>query len=162
MFKTGDTVALKSGGQAMTITSVTDNQNAVCIYFFDGGDLAEVTVPTSTLMHVDMAHGPKNLGDPEWYEANEQESEGFEESIVDSEYLHISNGGVNFDIIDSEFGPAIEIKARQFGHQTGGMRLYVTPEVLTRLSMLFAAGSIYAFTNDPYVIAINPSKKTTN
>ena len=47
-FEAGDVVILKSGGEPMTVVSV-ENQEAVCLWTGDDGDLFRETIPVIAL-----------------------------------------------------------------------------------------------------------------
>ena len=47
-FAAGDVVFLKSGGEAMTVVAVEDDE-AVCIWIGDDGDLFRESIPTVAL-----------------------------------------------------------------------------------------------------------------
>ncbi|MDP2409286.1 MAG: DUF2158 domain-containing protein [Pseudolabrys sp.] len=47
-FAAGDVVILKSGGEPMTVVSV-ENENAVCLWTGDDGDLFRETIPVIAL-----------------------------------------------------------------------------------------------------------------
>ena len=52
-FVAGDIVALKSGGQAMTIAEI-HGDNAVCLWVGEEGDFFRETIPTIALITVDL------------------------------------------------------------------------------------------------------------
>lgn len=70
--------------------------------------------------------------------------------VLSEVYLHINNGGITFGVIDTQFGPAIQVSAGHFGHLTNDMLIYVRPEDLKRLGTLFEGTSEYSFST-PYV-----------
>lgn len=55
------------------------------------------------------------------------------EDIKGQVYFHINNGGVNFKIINSEFGPLLKMEASHFGSPTGSVGVYVKKDDLVYL-----------------------------
>jgi uncharacterized protein YodC (DUF2158 family) len=54
MFQPGDIVALKSGGQSMTVSAVSD-ENVECIWIGEEGDFFRETVPAAVLKAAEAA-----------------------------------------------------------------------------------------------------------
>ena len=73
------------------------------------------------------------------------------DKIIDEVYLHISNGGVTFSIIDSEYGPKIQIHSSTFGNNDTTKDILVEKEALLRLSELFKKAYEYQDFADDYV-----------
>jgi uncharacterized protein YodC (DUF2158 family) len=53
-FAAGDVVFLKSGGEAMTVAAVEDDE-ALCLWTGDDGDLFRETIPTAALQTAQAA-----------------------------------------------------------------------------------------------------------
>lgn len=52
-FTPGDIVTLKSGGQALTVTSIGDDE-ATCIWLGEEGDLFRESIPLVALQAIDL------------------------------------------------------------------------------------------------------------
>lgn len=52
-------------------------------------------------------------------------------------YLHISNGGVSFEVVDSGNGPLIRVSASTFGHHVGGTEVFTTKDALKAIGEMF-------------------------
>jgi uncharacterized protein YodC (DUF2158 family) len=52
-FTPGDIVTLKSGGQALTVTAVSDDE-ATCIWLGEEGDLFRESIPVVALQAIDL------------------------------------------------------------------------------------------------------------
>jgi uncharacterized protein YodC (DUF2158 family) len=52
-FTPGDIVTLKSGGQALTVTAVSDDE-ATCIWLGEEGDLFREAIPVVALQAIDL------------------------------------------------------------------------------------------------------------
>ena len=78
-FNAGDVVMLKSGGQALTITSV-DADEASCIWLGEEGDLFRETIPFVALTSIELE---EEENDEEEHEDGEDETDA--ESSGDDE-----------------------------------------------------------------------------
>lgn len=74
--KAGDVVVLKSGGQALTVSEVTDEM-VECVWIGEEGDLFREKLPASVLelAHIDMSDDEDEEEDED-SEENEGEGEG--------------------------------------------------------------------------------------
>lgn len=81
--KAGDVVVLKSGGQALTVSEVTD-EVAECVWIGEEGDLFREKLPTSVLelAHIDMSD------DEDEEDHHNDESEDEEDEEDESEDHH--------------------------------------------------------------------------
>lgn len=50
--------------------------------------------------------------------------------IVSDVYLHVCNGGFSVRVLDTEFGPCLEVEGLSFGHTFGKSRIYTTEKGL--------------------------------
>jgi hypothetical protein len=57
-------------------------------------------------------------------------------TLIESKYLHVSNSGVTFSVVDNGYGPCLEIRASAFGN------LQTTLTVITRKQELKALGEM--------------------
>lgn len=80
-FQPGDVVALKSGGQAMTVAEATEN-GVECIWIGEEGELFRETLPAAVLQALDDEDEPE---DQESEEDDETEDEEEEESQGEKE-----------------------------------------------------------------------------
>ena len=69
--KAGDVVALKSGGQLLTVAEVND-QNVECIWIGEAGELFRETLPAVTL---ELAHIETDEGEDEESENGDEEED---------------------------------------------------------------------------------------
>ena len=76
--------------------------------------------------------------------------------IVSSVHFHISNSGVTFSVVDTDFGPAIQVSADSFGHPLNDLLLYTTTDGLERLGQLFEGASEHTFKGKVYCHAAHP------
>lgn len=76
-FQPGDVVALKSGGQAMTVAEVTDS-GAECIWIGEEGELFRETLPLAVLQALDG-------GDDEEEADEEEDAEDEDEQEADED-----------------------------------------------------------------------------
>lgn len=58
----GDVVMLKSGGQPLTVVSTSDDE-AVCLWIGDEGDLFRETIPLIALTSIDMEEDDEDEDD---------------------------------------------------------------------------------------------------
>lgn len=65
--------------------------------------------------------------------------------VLSEVYLHIDNGGITFGVVDTKFGPAVQVSASHYGHLTNDMLIYIRPKDLKRLGALFEGASEYPF-----------------
>src|SRR4051812_36144823 len=82
MVKAGDVVVLKSGGQAMTVVD-TRNDNAVCVWMGEEGDLFRDTLPVLALELVEEEDGDRDDEDEE--DGEEHDDEEHDEDDADHE-----------------------------------------------------------------------------
>ncbi|MDQ8730717.1 DUF2158 domain-containing protein [Bradyrhizobium sp. LHD-71] len=75
--KAGDVVVLKSGGQALTVAEVND-QNIECIWIGEEGELFRETLPAVTLERAEIATDEAENGDDE--NGDEEEEDDGEET----------------------------------------------------------------------------------
>lgn len=83
-FQPGDVVALKSGGQAMTVAEVTDS-GAECIWIGEEGELFRETLPLAVLQGLDGGDDEEEADeeeDAEEEEEDEQEADEDERKIA--------------------------------------------------------------------------------
>lgn len=71
-FQPGDVVALKSGGQFLTVSGVSD-ENVECIWIGEEGELFRETLPLAVLKAVDLDEDPD--GDDESEDAGGDEDD---------------------------------------------------------------------------------------
>jgi uncharacterized protein YodC (DUF2158 family) len=72
-FAAGDVVFLKSGGEAMTLVSIEEDE-AVCLWTGNDGDLFRETIPTVALQTAQAAEEEENEEEDEDSEHDEDES----------------------------------------------------------------------------------------
>ena len=58
-FAAGDVVFLKSGGEAMTVVSVEEDE-ALCLWIGDDGDLFRETIPTVALQSAESVESEED------------------------------------------------------------------------------------------------------
>ncbi|HEY4142271.1 MAG TPA: DUF2158 domain-containing protein [Pseudolabrys sp.] len=75
-FAAGDVVFLKSGGEAMTVVAIEDNE-AMCLWIGDEGDLFRETIPVVALQTAQSAEEDED--------GEEEDSEEEDESEEDEE-----------------------------------------------------------------------------
>jgi uncharacterized protein YodC (DUF2158 family) len=88
-FQPGDVVFLKSGGQSMTVTAITD-EDVECIWLGEEGDLFRQTIPAIALTSVedvtdDEDDESEEDDDKDDEEEEEEEEDGDEEDDEDEE-----------------------------------------------------------------------------
>ncbi len=71
---------------------------------------------------------------------------------ITSVYLHISNGGVTFSVIDEGQGPIIQISSAHFGNNTIVQKVHVTSEELRALENIFRYAADYEGYSKPYCV----------
>ena len=70
---------------------------------------------------------------------------------IDSTYLHIGNGGVEFKITnDEKFGPTLKITSSHFGNNIHEQMIHVDKESLFELKCLFENASNFDYGNKEY------------
>ena len=72
--------------------------------------------------------------------------------VIDETYLHISNGGTTFAVVDGGQGPTLEVRFGTFGHQQV-LTLHTTTEALRALGEMFIDASEHERYSDPYCFA---------
>lgn len=73
-FTPGDIVTLKSGGQALTVTSIGDDE-ATCIWLGEEGDLFRESIPLIALQAIDLEEEEEGEDDGEDDEDGERDEE---------------------------------------------------------------------------------------
>ncbi|MDP2802415.1 MAG: DUF2158 domain-containing protein [Phreatobacter sp.] len=73
-FSPGDIVILKSGGQALTITAI-DNDEASCIWLGEEGDLFREAIPLVALQAIDPEDEEEEEDEEDEAEKDEEEEE---------------------------------------------------------------------------------------
>jgi hypothetical protein len=63
-------------------------------------------------------------------------------------YLHVSNSGISFGIVDEGFGPTIKIHTSAFGNISQFISVHVDREALQKLSELFAKAANEDYTDE--------------
>ena len=76
--KPGDVVVLKSGGQALTVAEVNDN-DAECVWIGDDGDLFRETLPLVVLERAELASSEEAHDEDRDEENGEDDDEENEE-----------------------------------------------------------------------------------
>jgi hypothetical protein len=71
-------------------------------------------------------------------------------------YLHISNSGVNFKVLDDRYGPHIQIKWSAFGNIDSSLQIATTKSGLVELARLFAIAAEREY-GKPYCCEARPS-----
>lgn len=71
--KPGDVVVLKSGGQALTVAEVNDN-DAVCVWIGEDGDLFRETLPLVVLERAEIDSSDQEHGEND--DEDEEDEEG--------------------------------------------------------------------------------------
>lgn len=77
-FEAGDVVVLKSGGHAMTVIAIDEDQ-AECIWTGEDGDLFRETIPTVALESAQEIDADDEAEDEDHGEDDEEEDEDEEE-----------------------------------------------------------------------------------
>jgi uncharacterized protein YodC (DUF2158 family) len=80
-FQPGDVVALKSGGQAMTVAEVTDS-GAECIWIGEEGELFRETLPLAVLRGLDGGDDEEEADEEEEEEEDEREADEDDRKIA--------------------------------------------------------------------------------
>jgi len=72
--------------------------------------------------------------------------------ILEDVYLHIGNGGVQFQVHRDNKGRCLlKVGASHFGQKTNTMELLVTPDSLRQIGEAFVRASQQEFPGKPYV-----------
>ncbi|MBD3262630.1 MAG: hypothetical protein GF334_13335 [Candidatus Altiarchaeales archaeon] len=69
---------------------------------------------------------------------------------LSSAYLHIGNSGVTFSVLDTEFGPCIEVSSSSFGNAQAKIRTYTDAKSLEALGTAIIAASKQKFKGEEY------------
>lgn len=66
-------------------------------------------------------------------------------------YLHISNSGVTFQVIDVGYGPTVRVTSSAFSNMTSTLDIHTDRESLAALGRLFTDAAQEEYSSDPYV-----------
>lgn len=75
------------------------------------------------------------------FEPVSHKEEGFKSVLIGGIYLHVSNGGITFSVIDEGFGPTIYIDQNQFGSIWTEQRVHTTTDALRSIGEMFIEAS---------------------
>lgn len=65
-------------------------------------------------------------------------SENKSKTVIGSVYLHVSNSGATFSVVDAGFGPEIHVDTNAFGNLINSTKVITTRESLQALADLFS------------------------
>ena len=65
-------------------------------------------------------------------------------------YLHVSNGGISFSVVDEGYGPTVKIDSHTFGNIDQTIRVHANVESLQVLGEMFTAAAQYKDYNKNY------------
>lgn len=66
-------------------------------------------------------------------------------------YLHISNSGVTFRVIDVGHGPTVRVSASSFGNMLSTLDIHTDPESLAALGKMFTDAANATYSSGTYV-----------
>lgn len=66
-------------------------------------------------------------------------------------YLHISNSGVKFRVLDVGHGPTVRVTSSAFGNMLSTLDIHTDPESLAVLGKMFTDAANATYSSSPYV-----------
>ena len=82
-----------------------------------------------------------------------------ENKTVATEYFHINNGGVEFSVEDTDFGPTIVVKSTHMGANTNTQRISVDRDGLEAVAEVFEKAAKASFLGKPYCELAKPASR---